>query len=300
MTFNYKEIGNILSRSLQSSINWKIWKWFITGSIGAFVGTLSIGEKFFHLDTNRSALFGTLFLIILFLLRFILIFFKECLKYLHQVYVNSIYGDAIIILKESFAHTHYYRKNPGHNDEEFMKSMMLFCDNLKTIYDKIIKAETSISIKVPIRDRDVQEQTILMNLTRDTEHFARDTEKYKSIKHTIIGNTAFTYCLNNVVRNSANKAYINNNVNETENYNNTSIECYTDKKLPYNSELVFPITPIKNESKTNFICHGFICIDTLKKDAFNSKYNIAIIEGVADGIYDLISERNKSINHQIL
>ena len=298
MTFNTKEIWTILGKSLQGSIKWKIWKWFVTGSIGALVGTLTIGERFFNIEPKRSVIFGIVFLVILFTLRFLLIFLKESLKYFHQVYVNSIYGDAIIILKESFASTHFYRKKPGHNDEEFIKSMILFCDNLKEIYDKIIKSNTSVSIKVPIRDTDVQEQTILMNLTRDTKHFSRDTEKYKSIKHTIIGNTPFTYCLNNVINNASNKAYINNNVNETENYNNTSIECYSDGKLPYNSELVFPIVPIINESKKNFICHGFICIDTIKIDAFKSKYDIAIIEGVADGIYDLISERNKFINHQ--
>jgi hypothetical protein len=298
MTFNYKEIWTILGKSFKGSIKWRIWKWFITGSIGAFLGTLTVGEKLFHLDTKRSAFFGLLFLAILFILRFLLIFVKESLKYFHQVYVNSVYGEAIIILKDSFASTHFYRKTPGHNDEEFMKSMMLFCNSLKEIYDKIIKAETSVSIKVPIRDTGVQEQTILMNLTRDTKHFSRDTEKYKSIKHTIIGNTPFAYCFNKVINNASNKVYINNKVNETENYNNTSIDCYEDGKLPYNSELVFPIVPILNESKHNFICHGFICVDTIKKEAFKSKYDSAIIEGVADGIYDLISERNKSINHQ--
>ncbi len=296
MTFNYQEIWTILARSFESSFKWKLWKWLITGSLGTLVGALTLGEKVFHLEPTRSVLFAGTSVAILFLIRFILIFFKESLKYFHQVYVNSVYGDAIIILKDNFAATHYYRKSPGHHDDEFMKSMILFCNGLKEIYDKILKSETCVSIKVPIRDTNVQEHTTLMNLTRDTKHNSRDTKQYNDIKHTIIGNTPFSYCFSKVVNNSKEKAYINNKVNDTENYNNTSRECYDDGKLPYNSELVYPIVPIINESKNNSICHGFICIDSIKQNAFKSKYDIAILEGVADGIYDLISERNNSIN----
>lgn len=298
MTFNYSAIWTILAKSFESSFKWKLWKWLLTGSLGTLVGALTLGEKIFHLDPKRSIFFAAVSVAALFLIRFILIFFKESLKYFHQVYVNSVYGEAIIILKDNFASTHYYRKSPGHNDEEFMKSMMLFCNGLKDIYDKILKSQTSVSIKVPIRDISVSEHTTMMNLTRDTKHISRDTQQYKKIKHTIIGNTPFSYCLSKVVNNSKEKAYINNKVNETENYNNTSRECYESGKLPYNSELVFPIVPIINETKNNSTCHGFICIDSVKYDAFKSRYDVAILEGVADGIYDMISERNNSINNQ--
>lgn len=297
MTFNYKEIWTILSNSFEASFKWKLWKWLLTGSLGSLISALTLGEKIFHLEPERSIKFAIISIICLFLIRFILIFFKESLKYFHQVYVNSVYGDAIMILKDNFATTHYYRKSPGHNDEEFMKSMILFCNGLKEIYDRILKSDTCVSIKVPIRDTSVQEHTTLMNLIRDAKHNSRDTQQYKEIKHTIIGNSPFSYCFSKVVNNSKEKAYINNRVNETENYNNTSRECYENGILPYNSELVYPIVPILNESKINSICHGFICIDSVKRDAFKSKYDTAILEGVADGLYDLISERNNSINN---
>jgi hypothetical protein len=297
MTFNNREIWIILTKSFEASFKWKLWKWLLTGSLGTLIGTMTLGEKIFHLEPRRSIVFALISIACLFLIRFILIFFKESLKYFHQVYVNSVYGDAIIILKENFATTHYYRKSLEQNDEEFIKYMILFCNGLKEIYDKILKSETCVSIKVPIRDMGVQEHTTLMNLTRDVKHNSRDTQQYKDIKHTIIGNTSFSYCFSEVINNSKEKAYINNNVNKTENYNNTSRECYNNGILPYNSELVYPIVPILNESKNNSICHGFICIDSEKQNAFKSKYDVAILEGVADGIYDLISERNNSINN---
>jgi len=293
MTFNYKEIYNILGKSLTDAFRWKIWKWFLTGSIGATISTLTIGEKIFHLNTNKSIIYGIVAIIILFILRFLLIFMKESLKYFHEVYTNSIYGDTIIILKESFATAHYYRKTPGHDDKEFMNSMIVFCNSLKEIYDKITKSDCSVSIKVPLKDDSINEHSILMNLTRDVKHNNRDTEKYSKIKHTIIGNTPFSYCINKVIKNARNKAYINNNINETTNYDNTSKECYDNEVLPYHSELVYPIIPAINVDNKNYYCHGFICIDSNKKDAFKTPYDIAIIEGVADGIYDIISERNK-------
>lgn len=298
MNFNYKEINNIIKRSFLGAFQWKLWKWLLTGSIGAVISLLTIGEKFFHLETKKSIIYACVAILILFILRFSLIFIKECLKYFHEVYTNSIYGDAIIILKESFATAHYYRKTPGHNDQEFMKSMITFCNNLKEIYDKITKSDCSVSIKVPLKDNSINEHSILMNLTRDVEHNTRDTSQYNEIKHTIIGNTAFSYCINKVIKNSKNKAYINNNINETLNYENTSKECYKNEVLPYNSELVYPIVPAINVDNKLFYCHGFICIDSDKKNAFDSPYVVGIIEGVADGIYDIISERN-SINTQI-
>jgi hypothetical protein len=296
MSFNYDKIFEILVSSIMQSFRWTIWKWLVTGSIGALIGTLTFGEKIFKLSAYNSILYGLIGLLILYIIRFILIFIKESLKYYHEVYRNSKYGDAIVILKDSFALTHYYRKTPGHNDKEFMKAMMSFCNNLREIFKNILNDECSVSIKVPLKDLSVKEHSILSNLTRDISHNSRDTEKYKLVKHTLIGNTAFTYVFNKVISNSKEKYYINNKVNNTENYINTSKECYENGVLPYNSELVIPIVPIFNESPQHYDCLGFICVDTAKKGAFASKYDIAIMEGVADGIYDLISIRNNSIN----
>ena len=296
MTFNYTEIGKILLQSLKSASKWTVWKWLALSSIGALSGTLQVGEKFFHWDTERSVKFGLFVVSILFLLRFFLFFIVGCLKYYHEVYKNSIYGDAIIILKDSFATTHHYRKTPGHNDTEFMKSMMTFCNNLQIIFEKILKTDCSVSIKVPVSNTKVDESTSLMNLTRDIKNKNRDTKDYSETNHTIIGNTAFINSFNKVLKNSKEKYYLNNMVNKTANYDNTSKECYKDGVLPYNSELVLPIIPMIKNDTGNYDCHGFICVDCNLENAFNGKYDVAILEGVADGIYDIISERNQFKN----
>lgn len=291
MTFNYREIFSIAGTSFLMAFKWKFWKWLLVGSVGSLLGLLKIGKDFFELTPKDSAAFGVIAIIILFVIRFILIFINQTLKYFHEVYKNSTYGDAIVLLKDSFASAHHYRKSPGHRDEEFMKLMILLCNNLKTAFDKILKTECSVSIKVPLSDSKVDEKTILMNLTRDHKNGKRDTKTYTNIKHTLIGNTAFSSAFNKVIKNSKDKYYMNNSIHTAQNYDNTSKECYEDGVLPYKSELVYPIIPIK-DSIGNIDCHGFICVDCQIENAFTGKYDVAILEGVADGIYDIISARN--------
>lgn len=294
MSFNYKEIYNIVLVSFVSAFKGKIWKWILTGSIGSFLGVLKLGKDFFEFSLEKSILYGFFALLILFVLRFALFFIKNSLKYFHEVYTNSVYGEAIIILKDSFAQAHAYRKTPGHQDIEFMSAMILFCNNLKVIYDNITKSNCAVSIKVPIGDNKVDEKTVLVNLARDVNHQSRDTLKYTNVKHTLIGNTAFSSSFNKFIKGQKERCFINNNISGSTNYDNTSREGYDDGILPYQSELVHPIVPIKNTDNNNLNCHGFICIDSDKQNVFKGKYDIAIIEGVADGLYDIISERNNS------
>jgi len=306
MTFNYSEISKIIKKSAKDAAKeGRIWKWFLTSGIGALLGTLSLGERIFQLEAERSIIFGIFFIVGLYVLRFFLIFFKETWKYFHEAYKNSIYGDAIILLKDGFSLTHSYRKASTHDDKNFMRIMMTFCNYLKEIYDKTTDSKCSVSIKVPKYDPSVNENTVLMNLTRDTSRDTsqqrRDTQQYVETKHTLMGNTAFTYCFNKVMANSNERHYINNRINKTDNYQTTSRECYDNGILPYNSELVIPITSIVRDDNKNADCHGFLCVDSNKENAFNSKYEIALLEGVADGVYDLISGRNSfnsNINNQ--
>lgn len=289
MTFNYYEIVKIIQKSFIAAFKWSIWKWFF-GSISTFAGTFLIGKNLFEFTLKDSIIYGIVIIAIIFFLRFFLIFCKESLKYFHEKYKNSYYGDAIILLNECFAAMHNYRKTPGHNDEEFVKAMVLLCNNLKIIFSKLVGAKCSVSIKVPIADDSIKPQTLLCNLVRDVDHRNRDTQQYIQTQHSLLGNTAFSYCLNKVSIKSKIKYYKNNNVNTTENYDNTSKELFEKGILPYNSELVFPITPILDDEH---ICLGFICVDSEKVNAFDSKYEIAILEGVADGIFDIINVRNQ-------
>ncbi|MGD1945876.1 MAG: hypothetical protein ACFB0A_06380, partial [Croceivirga sp.] len=271
--------------------------WFITAGLGILTSVLiPFGEEVWKWNYVNALKYTALIFFIVYLLRFVVIALKESIKYFHSVYQESVYGEAIILLKHSFAEAHFYRKTPEFNNEDFMRSMIVFCNNLKKIYDRITKVDCSVSIKVPVKGSRVDAQTLLKNLTRDKDHVSRDTKIYESTNHTILGNSAFSNCLDSVLKGNKEKFYINNDVNQEKNYLNSSKVCYNDGILPYNSELVHPIVPLKTVDNKNFDCHGFICVDSTKSNAFQSKYDSAILEGVADGIYDIIEQLNSQPN----
>ena len=145
-------------------------------------------------------------------------------------------------------------------------------------------SDCCISIKVPIKGG-ITEKASVQNLCRDSKHTDRDTDKYNRVDHTIIGNTPYRKIVNNVLRKNGNYHYLNNNIPNTKDYDNTSKEAYKNGVLPYKSEIVVPIMSFG--AGGNFDILGFLCVDCEKENAFDEKYDPLMLEGVADGIYDL-------------
>ena len=304
MKINFSKFSSLLKQALKEGKNWGVWKFLFSG-FGSTAAFFLIGSSLLDISALVSVYVGLGVIVSLYLFRSSILFFKFVAIYLHEVYLNSTYGEAIIKLKNSFAKLHAYRKNPGHQDEQFIEAMVFLCNSLKEIFDDLTKSDCSVSIKVPIQSANVDVGTSLVNLVRDTDHSTpdtkknRDTQNYRNIPHTIIGNTAFSNSLNKVFQNRSDKYFINNDINgdsSRDTYENTSRQCHENGVLPYQSELVYPIVPLITEDHNNLTCRGFICIDSDKTNAFKSKYHIGIIEGVADGIYDVITERNENIN----
>lgn len=294
MTFNYSEIGKLLVSSFHEARKGKIWNYVFFGGIGSSVALLLLFKNFFEYDITDSVIAGFIVIFSIFFIRIFLAFARNVIKYFHSVYYSSLYGDAIILLNDSFARAHAYRKTPGHQDKEFMETMLIFCNNLKSIFDKLTASNCSVSIKVPIENDKVEEGVRLVNLCRDIHHGGRDTKQYSEVMHTLIGNSAFRYCFNRVLQGIPEKAYINSDIRKENNYENTSIVCNENGILPYVSELVYPLVPIIVENNKNYHCHGFICIDSDSPGVFKKKYHVPLLQGVADGLYDLISERNQN------
>lgn len=276
-----------------STIKWPFWK-FIFGGVGSIVAVLLFGKNFFNLTVSDSILGGIVVILIIWFLRFIYLTGTNIISYIHNAYVDSIWGSAIIELKNAYSEVHFLRKKNELSDIDFMQTMILFCDTLKRIFDKKTKSNCCVSIKVPIWLGPSLETLELKNLCRDSFHKTRDTDQYKSISHTIIGNTAYTKIVNKLLRgNQKHLAYINNDIHNSIEYENTSRECYEKGILPYKSELVFPIVPIKGDENDRKNLMGFICIDCNAPNKFDEKrYDIPMIEGIADGIFDIFVKRN--------
>lgn len=290
---NYKGLFEILWKSTKDTFKGVGWKFF-AGSAGALVATFSFGKNFFNTTIFISLVIGSCFFVFLFLIRFILFLIKNSFIYIHKLYRESKYGEAIIILKDAFSKIHFYRNDKKQDDILFMKTMIGLCDSLREIFMKKNMCECSVSIKVPIKG-ELAGDTSVTNLCRDSIHSKkRDTANYKAIDHTILGNTAFTKVLNKTLNpDTKNNAYINNNISGTPDYDNSSAALYPDRKLPYESEIVVPIIPIERERGQEFKALGFLCVDCEERNKFDEKYDVALIEGVADGIYDVLLTRAK-------
>ena len=290
---NRNELFEIVGLAFRNAFKGKIWKYF-AGSLGGLVALLLSGQNFFKVSLKVSILIGCIILILIFIARFAYFTLKGIVYTLRE----AVYGKAIIILKDTFALIHFLRKQNEFNDKLFMETMTSLCNNLKIIFDNITNADCSVSIKVS-RSGPITMNTIVENLCRDSSHSGRDTIKYIETKHRILGNTPFLVVLNNVVQRREEYYYLNNSISTTTAYQNTSSELYPNGKLPYESELVYPIVPIHTDSSNHenaIEIWGFICIDCNERNKLINKYNPHLIAGVADGIYDVILNRNKHFN----
>ena len=288
---NIKIVLVIFWKTAKESIYGKSWK-FLFGGLGSFIALLLLGKNFLGTSLQTSIIIGIGILSFLFIIRFTLLGIRNSVKHLHEYYRESKYGDAIILLKEAFSKFHWLRKKSEYSDEELMSCLIFLCDKLQVLFSRKNFSDCSVSIKVPIKGN-ITADTPVKNLCRDSSHKAkRDTPNYQAINHTIIGNTAFIKVLNNVLRGSKKGFhYFNNCIQDTKDYENTSREAHESGMLPYNSEIVVPIIPSIPDDNKNYDLIGFLCVDCESEHKFDDYYDPALIEGVADGIYDILSRK---------
>lgn len=245
-------------------------------------------------NVKTSILITGTIILVLFTLRFLLLLGILITKELHDRYVESVYGHAIILLKEAFAKVHSLRKQREIKEEDIIDVALCICNNLKNIFDKKTHTNCSVSIKVPVYSSNhtakITADHNVRNFIRDSSHVKkRDTANYMAVDHTISLNTPFLKVYNGIKsQEKQNFYYLNNNISATNEYDNTSRKVYADGVLPYNSELVYPITPSLWDSQSSYDLLGFICVDCVEAGKFNNSYDVAIMEGTADNLYDII------------
>ncbi len=184
----------------------------------------------------------------------------------------------IVQLKKVINETNILIDSSTQDTRIINKILISVCDNIKLIFDKLTNSNCSVSIKVISADLEQnhllsKEQIVnceVVNIVRDRFHTERDTDDYKNAKHIIRDNTAFNSIISKLGK--VKNFYRNNHVDLNNGYITTSpLQEYDEDtpKLPYKSELVYPIVKII-EGDTSDI-KGFLCIDSDKFDSFNTK-----------------------------
>lgn len=220
---------------------------------------------------------------------------------------KDLWGEAISKMRIAMSHINLLRKDTSSpTAETFLKELIEFCDHIRGFFNYKTGGDCCISIKVPITKVNLDDEPGLatlsfVNLCRDSYHNMRDNEKYKSTPHTVIGNTAYATVINNILKDYRNNpqgkkliGYVNNNVRKDPNYKTTS--PYDGDVIPYDSEIVFPLIPIKAHENKKYVLVGFLCIDCNLAEKFsdNRSYEIDFIETLADSLYDILYIQNET------
>lgn len=300
------KLASILSKAFLDTISSTLGR-FLFGSFGSIAAILFFWKNL--RDYQNGVFFwmclvfvGILLLVLLY--RFVKFSFERVREYYRGLIIESLYGDAIIHLKYAFSYVHHLRKTSNVTDKEIGEAMLVVCDSIKTIFDSKTKSPCAVSIKLPLSgaistssETQTQFTEVIRTICRDTASQSRNTETQKAIRHTIVGNTPYLkiLLLAGSSSNSRPFFYSNHDIRNSRDYESTSRAGYTNQCLPYNSQLVIPIMPIMpTESEQNKIA-GFLVIDSNSNYTFGDKYDIGILEGVADGLYDVIMRLNDLI-----
>lgn len=292
------------------------------GSVTSSVGTFLIFKNFFNFSVPKSVFFGFLILIIITLVKVIVQYIAEIEK-LHQTVnekdsrIDSLndtkrktdqitryhyYGEVILLLKDSFNFIHKTRRDNNIISKDLVSVLISTCNKLKHIFEKRFKYNYSVSIKViEINNNNITDESNLITLCSDeSSYYSRRNNKLT--KHIIKENTSFSEIFNNIEIPSK-SFFISNNLPVLKLYKNSNFtdygilpeQCSSDEDrkkywpLPFKSEVVVPIsTHLYSDNSSKKELYGFLCIDCDEENAFHKKYDVGMIQGVADGLSDIL------------
>lgn len=280
----------------------KSWKWFFS-SFGSSVAVFVFLKTQFNWTLFDSIVIGLLFFLTITIFRSLIIYYN---KYRKQKNVNpgkNVYGEAIKILADGFARVHQHRKKTQTNIDNIIDTLVFLCDSVQELFEIKTCSKCSVSIKVLTSNvliDQIDPQAEVVTLCRDSDNnTSRNNGKKGS--HNIFNNSCYNHILDNIGKPKG-KFYLNNNLPADLSYKNTSSQVYGELpdnckdekertanwKLPYMSEIVVPITPMIENSVTHNELIGFLCVDSSHKNSFNTNYDVHLVRGVADGVYDLL------------
>jgi hypothetical protein len=298
----------------------QIWN-YLFGSAGAFYATkdkllLDIDNTIMQFINTNILLKLPLFVVVVLFVILIWHIISQIAKAFWQNWSlkrrESIYGNAIVLLSEAYSKIHANR-NKELTPENVKTILIEFCNTIREIFVFKTKAKCSVSIKIFVDgDSDVRIETRVLNLCRDSQsqnrYSNRQNKNYDDIEHTIANNTCYERIISKFFSNKFKDTYfLSNDLIDME-YENSSFEMFEDYTenerktkesrkrhwpLNYKSELVVSISPMINERNNRLPIIGFLCVDCElnRKDIFNTEYDVPLLQGVTDGLYDFIKTK---------
>ena len=279
---------SIFGKSFQDTVKKKNWYWI--GSVPGVLTAASYLQSFVELEWWQNLLVLGCTFAVIFILFYGFYFLRNAYGWVHNVMVESIWGEIVKVLAEVYAKIHEIERKKTITEQDVAVVLSTFCNKVKQLFDKKTNSDCCVSIKLPIShysDSGEWESIQVKNVSRDQKHISeRDTPNYKSANHNIVRNTAYSYVISMVLKESSKpKVFLENDVKSNKNYLTSSERPI----IPYDSELVVPIIPSCYDKLDDIYFGGFLCVDSDKKNAFDpNHYDIPMTIGLADGLYTIM------------
>lgn len=230
--------------------------------------------------------------------------------------VRKLYIAFTILNQYFYNKRNEVKKTKDEIEDEIKDILKSFCNCLSEIYTDKVGSKCSVSLKLIDQDFEKHRlESIVINFERDKESIVRDQDKnYSTHEHKVFNNTCF-YEIAKAYMNREEDSlfYTNPSLISDISYKTSSLDCRinilprSDKKqkkeglknpserpkiwntyLAYKSEIVAPIL-LANKPFENTLL-GFLCVDCEDENVFNKEYDVPLLKGVADGIYEIITD----------
>ncbi len=213
------------------------------------------------------------------------------------------YGEVLTLISEGYSCIHALARRATATVDDAVMACERMCSCLSQALTTITGSRCSVTIKILVPHAD--------RLKAST--FCRDSNSapsrgYSEVKlnHLIDENTDFRFILENI-ETPRGRFFFSNRLPLLYNYFNTSFPLHTGSPdnvfhvnnwllrwwrwpLPYKSTIVVPICPCisKRGPKADLI--GFLCVDSPRMFVFKKDYDVDLLRGIADGVYNVISD----------
>jgi hypothetical protein len=234
--------------------------------------------------------------------------------YAHNVYLtfrharNSKYGEALNTITSGFASIHDLNRIPEDQltydlVKQYLKDM---CTNISYAMTIITgyKISCCIKVMVPTGNGDYK----LTTICRDNHDGITRNKPDQKEGHYLNENSDFK-TLYNDIKTGKSRFFISNKLNWLgASYENSSFESYGGKPkftgvpfldfflllkltiwwpLPYKGTIIVPIIPIHYKPTDEIL--GFLCVDCKNMFVFRRYYDVDLLTGLADGIYNTVN-----------
>lgn len=286
--YTFKNKRDILTATFKETFHTNFLKLLGITSLFGLAGIVNLIWKMIDNNLLDYVFRGGYFIGVFILFRFLYYLIKYSFIYIHALYMESQWGNMLRLMK-SHQNSLNALLEQDYDETKIKRTIVSILNDQSKWLSQFLSSDSSLSIKVPKNIADGLNSWELDNLFRDSNHAARDTDKYREIKHTIIHNTPFSRVIAHITSDTPkNISYINENIPKSDNYENTSIQLYEEKGLPYQSEIVSPIMLYKQKDAQK--CNGFLCMDCSCANKFGTQkdYLCATNEMLAEMIYPVI------------